>query len=407
MNYYNTYIAAELMNPSDNKVSLEIPLNTDMKIFAFIFSDEYTPDQLLSGVSGVSYYGESPSFSIETSTNNLSLGVTLQSTGTSDGEDDAEDSTGTVDYEDEAADDTSALDTTAPTVSLTPDTLTSSDFAVVQSTETGTAYLINTDVTVTNTTSIIGAADNMSNSVVISTANTDTNLTVTGLVEGTYKAYALDGAGNLSDPSADSVSIDGQLVDIDGNVYSTVVIGTQHWMAENLKVTKYREGDNLTQATNTSTWSDTDGAYRSYDDNAENIDIYGMLYNGYAADNSSGQNICPQGWHVPSVTEFNTLKSFLVQSGDTNFITKLREGGTDHWTGDPYDASNSTGFTALGSGYVTTSGTSNQLNIYAYWWTCCYSNNPYYVGIAYTGTSSYVSYQITRNYGFAVRCLED
>ena len=55
MNYYNSYFAADLMNPSQNQVSLEIPLNTQMKIFAFIFSDEYTPDQLLSGVSGVSY----------------------------------------------------------------------------------------------------------------------------------------------------------------------------------------------------------------------------------------------------------------------------------------------------------------------------------------------------------------
>ena len=64
MNYYNSFFAVELMNPSENKVSLEIPLNTQMKIFAFIFSDEYTSDQLISGVSGVSYYGESPSFSI-------------------------------------------------------------------------------------------------------------------------------------------------------------------------------------------------------------------------------------------------------------------------------------------------------------------------------------------------------
>ena len=78
MNYYNSYFSAELMNPAENQVSLEIPLNTQVKIFAFIFSDEYTPDQLLSGVSGVSYYGESPSFSIGASTNNLSLAVTLQ-----------------------------------------------------------------------------------------------------------------------------------------------------------------------------------------------------------------------------------------------------------------------------------------------------------------------------------------
>ncbi len=97
MNYYNSFFAADLMNPSQNQVSLEIPLNTQIKIFAFIFSDEYTQDQLLSGVSGVSYYGESPSFSIGTNTNNLSLGVTLQSAGSADGNSNEGDTTGTVD----------------------------------------------------------------------------------------------------------------------------------------------------------------------------------------------------------------------------------------------------------------------------------------------------------------------
>ena len=97
MNYYNSYFAAELMNPSQNQVSLEIPLNTQMKIFAFIFSDEYTPDQLLSGVSGVSYYGESPSFSIGTNTHSLSVGITLQSAGTDSGNGNEEDTTGSGD----------------------------------------------------------------------------------------------------------------------------------------------------------------------------------------------------------------------------------------------------------------------------------------------------------------------
>ena len=97
MNYYNSYFSAELMNPAENQVSLEIPLNTQVKIFAFIFSDEYTPDQLLSGVSGVSYYGESPSFSIGTNTHNLSVGITLQSAGTDSGNGNEEDTTVTVD----------------------------------------------------------------------------------------------------------------------------------------------------------------------------------------------------------------------------------------------------------------------------------------------------------------------
>ena len=84
-NYYSSF-AQELMNPSGNKVSLEIPLNTQMKIFAFLFSEDYTKSQLLSGVREVGYYGESQPFSIGPNTNNLRLNITLQSTGTSTGQ---------------------------------------------------------------------------------------------------------------------------------------------------------------------------------------------------------------------------------------------------------------------------------------------------------------------------------
>jgi len=83
-NYYSSF-AQELMNPSNNKVSLEIPLNTQMKILAFLFKDDYTMPQLFSGVREVRYYGESQPFSIGTNTNNLSLGIILQSTGTDTG----------------------------------------------------------------------------------------------------------------------------------------------------------------------------------------------------------------------------------------------------------------------------------------------------------------------------------
>jgi len=112
LNYYNKTFAEELMNPLDNKVSLEIPLNTQMKIFAFLYTDEYTPDQLLSEVREVGYYGQSQSFSIGKNTNNLSLGITLQSAGTSDGDDDGEDTTGGGDQ--------GSVDSTAPTVTFSP-----------------------------------------------------------------------------------------------------------------------------------------------------------------------------------------------------------------------------------------------------------------------------------------------
>ncbi len=95
----------------------------------------------------------------------------------------------------------------APTASVTTATITTSENAVVQSTNTGTAYLVNTTVTVSNLASITGAADNQSNSVTISSAATNTNLPATGLADGTYKVYAVDASGLLSSASSNSVTL--------------------------------------------------------------------------------------------------------------------------------------------------------------------------------------------------------
>lgn len=107
----------------------------------------------------------------------------------------------------ESSDTTTVTVDTAPTASVTSATITNSENAVVQSTETGTAYLVNTAVTVSNLASITGAADNQSNSVTISSAATNTNLPATGLADGTYKVYAVDAAGNLSSASSNSVTL--------------------------------------------------------------------------------------------------------------------------------------------------------------------------------------------------------
>jgi len=109
--------------------------------------------------------------------------------------------------EEESSTTTAAVDTSAPTAGVTTATITTSENAVVQSTETGTAYLVNTAVTVSNLASITGAADNQSNSVTISSAATNTNLPATGLADGTYKVYAVDAAGNISSASSNSVTL--------------------------------------------------------------------------------------------------------------------------------------------------------------------------------------------------------
>ena len=160
-NFHSSF-AQGFMNTADKKVSLEIPLNTQMKIFAFLFQENYSMSEMFSGVREVGYYGESQSFSIGTQTNNLSLGITLIQVPVTDtdtgGDSDTDGGTDTL------------LDNTAPTANVTTATITTSGSAVVQSTETGTAYLVNTTVTVSNLASNTVAADNKWNSVAISSA---------------------------------------------------------------------------------------------------------------------------------------------------------------------------------------------------------------------------------------------
>ena len=395
-NYYSSF-AQELMNPLDNKVSMKIPLNTQMKIFAFLFKQDYTMPQLFSGVREVGYYGKSKPFSIGTNTNNLSLGITLESTGTSDGDVGDSDGGGSQGGTDSTA------DITAPTVSLIPATITSSGFAVVQSTETGKAFLVNTDVTVSNLTSIENTADNMSNSVVINSANTNTNLSAAGLVKGTYKAYAVDADSNLSNASLDNVTIAGQLVDIDGNVYRTVVIGTQHWMAENLKVTRYRNGVNITYVSNNGSWSGlTTGAYGYYGNNTTNRDTYGILYNWHAVDDSRG--ICPEGWHVPSRTEFDTLSTYL--GGDSIAGSKLKEAGTVHWDFPNSGGTNESGFTALPAGSrLFSNGSYNYLGTVSHFWSSESSGSN--MRRLKHDVFTLESVTFVKNMGFSIRCLKD
>jgi uncharacterized protein (TIGR02145 family) len=137
------------------------------------------------------------------------------------------------------------------------------------------------------------------------------------------------------------------VIDIDGNAYHTVTIGTQVWMVENLKVTHYQNGDPIPYSTSGSPGVDLDiEAYSSYDNKRENADIYGYLYNGYAVIDS--RNICPVGWHIPDVDEWKTLINYL--GGEKIAGRKMKEAGTIHWDAPNIEADNSSGFTALPGG---------------------------------------------------------
>ena len=192
-NYNSSYGQEWVLMDPVGKVTLEIPLDKTMKIFAFLFETEYSLDNLTSGTQTVGYYGESQTFSIDqhTNTNNYPVSITLQDTGNNSG----------------SGGDQEGIDTTPPTVNVTTSTITTISGAVVQSTEIGTAYLVNTSVTVSNLSSITGAAENKWNSVEISSADNNTYLSATGLIDGTYKGFAEDTSGNLSIASSNSVNV--------------------------------------------------------------------------------------------------------------------------------------------------------------------------------------------------------
>jgi len=150
--------------------------------------------------------------------------------------------------------------------------------------------------------------------------------------------------------------------DIDGNVYNTVVIGTQVWMKENLKTTKYNDG---TSIPNMNQWVNlTTGAYSWYDNDAATYKTpYGALYNWYAV--GTGK-LCPTEWHVPSFEEWISLRNFL--GGVKEAGGKMKETGTDHWKKSNKKASNESGFTALPGGYRDALGF-HGLGKYAFFWS--------------------------------------
>ncbi len=115
------------------------------------------------------------------------------------------------------------------------------------------------------------------------------------------------------------------ITDFDGNTYKIIEIGLQCWMAENLKTTKYRNGDNITYpGNNNTTWaSNTTGAYAWYDNDISWKNLYGALYNWHAVVNSKG--LCPIGWHVPSQDELVILTNFIGGTSHGNELKSCRQ----------------------------------------------------------------------------------
>jgi uncharacterized protein (TIGR02145 family) len=216
-------------------------------------------------------------------------------------------------------------------------------------------------------------------------------------------AFVLCNKNNPVDNSNDNFTF-GSLTDIDGNVYKTIQICDQEWTVENLRTIRYNDGTPITLDTSAASWaSATTGEYCYYKNtiNSDSIKKFGALYN-WAAVNT--KKLAPLGWHVPTDSEWNSLKNCLIANGYNfdsstmdNIIAKSLAAKTDwHATSTPgavgndLSKNNRSGFSGLPSGYRSPDGAFYNICIVCYWWSATQypgSSDAFYWGLYYDGTS--------------------
>lgn len=208
----------------------------------------------------------------------------------------------------------------------------------------------------------------------------------------------------------------GTVADADGNIYETVKLGNQWWMAENLKTTRYNNGD-LIGTTDPATRSLTgEGSPKyqwAYDGFESRVKTFGRLYTWYAVTDTRG--VCPDGWHLPSDAEWATLTAFLTDNGygyegsGTDIGKSIA--ATSEWILDPtpgnigndQGSNNSSGFEAYPGGYRLPGGSFNNGSYASFWW----SSNSGSFRALYSNSSDLRSNATSNKYGMSVRCVKD
>lgn len=214
-----------------------------------------------------------------------------------------------------------------------------------------------------------------------------------------------------------NAKIPDNVTDIEGNTYGVVKIGTKVWMKENLKVTKYADGTEIANVTDSYDWNNlndnnSDKAYCFYDNNSNSE--YGALYTLAAVTNGSTtdaatidkQGVCPDGWHVSTGDEWQKLIDTL--GGTLQAGGKLKEEGTLHWETPNNGATNSSGFTAFGGGYRESTGSFKELAKSGLWWNIKYyslSEDADFISLYYGNEAIGNTLQIAKSSGMSVRCV--
>jgi uncharacterized protein (TIGR02145 family) len=198
----------------------------------------------------------------------------------------------------------------------------------------------------------------------------------------------------------------GIVTDIDGNTYHTLTLGKQVWMVENLRVTHYRDGSKIHNITNNKKWSRlTSGAYCWYENNpAAYKDTYGALYNFPTINDPRG--LCPEGWHVPTKSDWLTLEAYL--GGRKVSGGKMKEAGSTHWNSPNIGATNESGFTGLPGGGRARLGWFGDVGEYATWWSSTQhdSTSAWHWGLSRKNAGIRANPGHSAS-GFYVRCVKD
>jgi uncharacterized protein (TIGR02145 family) len=242
-----------------------------------------------------------------------------------------------------------------------------------------------------------------------------TNMEVV-LQNGTIESHSISDIVNVNFASASQHSCGaesvhnpnltyGNMTDQEGNVYKTIVIGTQEWTAENLKTSIYRNGDPIATNLSDTDWLNTQiGAWVFYNNDSQYECPYGKLYNWYAV--SDPRHVCPTGWHEPTVGEWTILTEYL--GGEAVAGGKMKTIGVDYWLSPNTSALNQSGFSGLPGGLRNGNGAIYNIGVTGNWWSStllepgsAWVNYMYYQdGNTSNGTTSSQA-------GFSVRCLKD
>jgi uncharacterized protein (TIGR02145 family) len=212
------------------------------------------------------------------------------------------------------------------------------------------------------------------------------------------------GAEDIHNPNL----IYGSVTDIDGNTYKTIVIGEQEWMAENLVVEHYANGDPIPLVADGNEWSSLSTGGWCYPNNYVAYACpYGKLYNWYVAVDQ--RNVCPAGWHVPSDSEWTVLTTTLFGVETAGGL--LKSSGNTYWREPNTGATNFSGFSGLPAGYRTSSsGGSFQASIesYGFWWSTTANGSSWALSRRLDFDKLIVMSQSKiRQWGMSIRCLKD